>query len=90
MCHPFSLGDWSLKSNRTGSGPWDLFAANMASLTVQMEAYAFRELVAHLQWRKDVQSLGFSRRRGATDLVVKNHRKFTEENIGTLSWINNG
>jgi len=57
MCHPFSLGDWSLKSNRTSSGPWDLFAANMASLTVQMEAYAFRELVAHLQWRKDVQNI---------------------------------
>jgi len=55
-----------------------------------MEAYAFRELVAHLQWRKDVQSLGFSRRRGATDLVVKNHRRFSEENIGTLSWNNNG
>ena len=29
----------------------------MASLTVQMEAYAFRELVAHLQWRKDVQNI---------------------------------
>ena len=35
-------------------------APAMASLTVQMEAYAFRELVAHLQWRKDVQNLGLS------------------------------
>eukprot|EP00933_Yihiella_yeosuensis_P005079 TRINITY_DN109505_c0_g1_i1.p1 TRINITY_DN109505_c0_g1~~TRINITY_DN109505_c0_g1_i1.p1 ORF type:complete len:317 (-),score=45.87 TRINITY_DN109505_c0_g1_i1:116-1066(-) len=29
----------------------------MSSLTVQMEAYAFRELVAHLQWRNDVQNI---------------------------------
>eukprot|EP00931_Biecheleriopsis_adriatica_P044842 TRINITY_DN25701_c0_g1_i1.p2 TRINITY_DN25701_c0_g1~~TRINITY_DN25701_c0_g1_i1.p2 ORF type:complete len:312 (+),score=54.82 TRINITY_DN25701_c0_g1_i1:48-983(+) len=29
----------------------------MASLTIQMEAYAFRELVAHLQWRSDVQNI---------------------------------
>lgn len=29
----------------------------MTSLTVQMEAYAFRELVAHLQWRSEVQNI---------------------------------
>lgn len=29
----------------------------MAALDVQIEAYAFRELVAHLQWRTDVQNI---------------------------------
>jgi len=29
----------------------------MASLQLQAEAYAFRELVAHLQWRSDVQNI---------------------------------
>jgi len=29
----------------------------MSALTVQMEAYAFRQLVAHLQWRSDVQNI---------------------------------
>lgn len=29
----------------------------MTALTVQMEAYAFRQLVAHLQWRDDVQNI---------------------------------
>lgn len=29
----------------------------MAALTVQMEAYAFRQLVEHLQWRTDVQNI---------------------------------
>lgn len=29
----------------------------MSALTVQMEAYAFRQLAAHLQWRSDVQNI---------------------------------
>jgi len=29
----------------------------MTSLSIQMEAYAFRQLVAHLQWRTDVQNI---------------------------------
>lgn len=29
----------------------------MAALTLQMEAYAFRQLVEHLQWRSDVQNI---------------------------------
>mmetsp|Transcript_11225 Transcript_11225/g.25208 ORF Transcript_11225/g.25208 Transcript_11225/m.25208 type:complete len:310 (-) Transcript_11225:70-999(-) len=29
----------------------------MAALTLQMEAYAFRELVEHLKWRTDVQNI---------------------------------
>jgi len=29
----------------------------MAALTLQAEAYAFRQLVAHLQWRTDVQNI---------------------------------
>mmetsp|Transcript_62502 Transcript_62502/g.145479 ORF Transcript_62502/g.145479 Transcript_62502/m.145479 type:complete len:301 (+) Transcript_62502:53-955(+) len=29
----------------------------MASLTLQIEAYAFRQLVEHLQWRTDVQNI---------------------------------
>jgi len=33
------------------------FFGSMSALTVQMEAYAFRQLVTHLQWRKDVQNI---------------------------------
>lgn len=29
----------------------------MSALSVQMEAYAFRQLIAHLQWRADVQNI---------------------------------